>query len=228
VADKGVAPEFSTNGTVITERNAYDVMEAGLSKIFFSMDGVDKETYEKIRVNANYEKVIANFKLFLDVKNKHGFKTHVIAQMIEQPEQIGSKDTFTEMWSIPGVDTISYKFLDSWAGTLFQDTIKQPEIERHACAEPFERVAILVNGDVVACCRDWAGLYIYGNLKEQSLYEIWHGEKVNALRQEHLSGDYVSEPCLSCKEWHIPMNRDVSFIEENSITSDFKGVKWLD
>lgn len=213
---QGIEPEFATNGTVITHELASGLIRAGLSKIWFSFDGGTKETYESIRVNANFDKVVANVGLFLSVKAELGSDIPVILQMVLQPGLEADEEPFRALWEgREGVDKVAIKFLDSWAGTLFERDVPRPPVERHPCAEPFARVAVLTNGDVVPCCRDWAGAYVYGNLAEQSLEQVWAGDRAVAMRREHVEGKYKTEPCLSCKEWHIPMNRDVTVNPES-------------
>ena len=47
-----------TNGTVMNEKLAEDVINSGLDRIIFSLDSITKETYEKIRVNAKFEDTV--------------------------------------------------------------------------------------------------------------------------------------------------------------------------
>ena len=212
-----IEPEFATNGTVMTHHLALGLIGAGLSKLWFSFDGGTAASYESIRIGANFDRVLANVRLFLSVKAETGSDIPVIVQMVLQPGLEDDEAPFRELWQDePGVDKVAIKFLDSWAGTLFERDVPKPPIARRPCAEPFARVSVLTNGDVVPCCRDWSGAYVYGNLAQQSLEQIWAGEMAQSLRLEHMQNAYVSEPCLSCKEWHIPMNRDVTINPETS------------
>ena len=117
------------------------------------------------------------------------------------------KKRFLSKWSGSGTNDVKIKFLDSWAGTLFSKLMPIPKENRYPCEEPWKRVAVLWNGDVVPCCRDWNGFYVYGNLHNNSLREIWEGEKVKELRRQMLKNAYKCLPCKTCKEWNIPMNR---------------------
>ena len=47
----------------------------------FSVDSADKENYEKIRVNGNFEKVYSNIKLFSEIKNKHYSDSDIIIRI---------------------------------------------------------------------------------------------------------------------------------------------------
>lgn len=66
------------------------------------------------------------------------------------------------------------------------------------CKRPFTSCEISVIGDVIVCCHDWLPLII-GNIRENTLEEIWNGEKANALRETILDGSYKycnNQTCL--------------------------------
>jgi MoaA/NifB/PqqE/SkfB family radical SAM enzyme len=49
-----------TNGLLLTEKKAAQIIDAGLNWICFSMDGATAEIYEAIRVGSNFETVCQN------------------------------------------------------------------------------------------------------------------------------------------------------------------------
>jgi len=53
---------------------AKKLIEAGIDKMYVSLDAATKETYEKLRVGANWDKVIKNIKDFDIVKKELGYK----------------------------------------------------------------------------------------------------------------------------------------------------------
>jgi MoaA/NifB/PqqE/SkfB family radical SAM enzyme len=61
------------------------------------------------------------------------------------------------------------------------------------CHHLYNYLAVLWNGDVTTCCHDIAGKNILGNLKEESLSEVWHGNKIEALRKRGF--------CIGCELW---------------------------
>jgi len=52
---------------------------------------------------------------------------------------------------------------------------KKPRTKR--CNQLWERMAIYWNGDVAICGEDMNGDWIVGNLRNQSIQEVWSGEK---------------------------------------------------
>jgi radical SAM protein with 4Fe4S-binding SPASM domain len=59
---KGIYCGFFTNGTLLTERNREAILENGQDYLNISIDGPTKESFERQRAGANYEKVMANVK----------------------------------------------------------------------------------------------------------------------------------------------------------------------
>ncbi len=66
---KGLRVDFNTNANSLTEEKAKAILESGLDKIVFSVDGVSAATYEKVRRGGNYDRVLRNIKRFTHLKN---------------------------------------------------------------------------------------------------------------------------------------------------------------
>lgn len=206
LTDRSIKAELATNCTVMSRELALGLIDAKLHEIWFSFDSANPTLYESIRVGARFEQSFKNVLLFLKLNQAIG-EVRAVVQKVGPTTDIADSRAFIKLWE--GWDA-RVKFMDSWAGTMNLDKIESPPIERYPCAEPWNRVAILVNGDVVPCCRDWEPKYVYGNILEQSLHDIWHGEKAQRLRDDIISGTYSIEPCASCREWWIPMDREVT------------------
>jgi MoaA/NifB/PqqE/SkfB family radical SAM enzyme len=61
----GIRIHITTNGTFLNNR-IKDLLEGLKAGIILSIDSVNKETYPKIRVNGNYDKVMENLEYFRD------------------------------------------------------------------------------------------------------------------------------------------------------------------
>ena len=78
--------ETSTNATQLTEEVARQLLDAGLDRIYLSMDGLTKETYEKVRVKGNFEEVLGNIERFLDLKHELGSPIEADIQIVRLSE----------------------------------------------------------------------------------------------------------------------------------------------
>lgn len=76
---------------------------------------------------------------------------------------------------------------------------------RHPCGALWRTPNIASNGDVVPCCRDVELTMVLGNIKTQSLYDIWYGDKATELRLSHIKGEFTVPfekypTCRTCME----------------------------
>ncbi len=65
---------FPTNLLALTEPTAQAIADAGVATVGASIDGVTRETYEKIRINGKWDRLISRLDLLNEVKKKRGRK----------------------------------------------------------------------------------------------------------------------------------------------------------
>ena len=73
-------------------------------------------------------------------------------------------------------------------------------IENFTCPVLYERLTIGSNGKAYLCYNDEMGSYEIGDLNNESVFEIWHGKKMQHARKIHLKHLGVKElpPCKYC------------------------------
>ncbi len=69
---KGIRVTTNTNLTVVNKKRAEQCITTGLDTLHFSIDGTKAETYENIRINAHFDKVIANLDNLVTAKQRLG------------------------------------------------------------------------------------------------------------------------------------------------------------
>jgi radical SAM protein with 4Fe4S-binding SPASM domain len=70
--DRGVRVTTNSNLTLLNERRAKDCVNSGLDELHVSIDGATAETYERIRVRAHFDRVLANVRLLSEAKERAG------------------------------------------------------------------------------------------------------------------------------------------------------------
>ncbi|MDO8336456.1 MAG: SPASM domain-containing protein, partial [Candidatus Saccharibacteria bacterium] len=65
------------------------------------------------------------------------------------------------------------------------------------CSTLSETVTVMANGDVVACCYDLVGANVFGNIYEESIFNIYKSDRYKKFRDDFRSGIYV-KPCTEC------------------------------
>ncbi len=71
-----------------------------------------------------------------------------------------------------------------------------PTEQPHFCIKPWMHCHVDTGGNARPCC---VAEEAYGNLKQASLEEIWHGPRARAFRAAHLAGERVAA-CNRCYE----------------------------
>ena len=67
---KEIYVDFSHDFFYMTDEIAREIISMGVERIYHSIDGATKETYEKIRVGSNFERVVGNIKRFIEIKKE--------------------------------------------------------------------------------------------------------------------------------------------------------------
>jgi MoaA/NifB/PqqE/SkfB family radical SAM enzyme len=62
--------DFSHDFFTFNDSIGRSLIEMGIERIYFSIDGCTKETYEKVRIGSDYNKVISNIRRFIQLKKE--------------------------------------------------------------------------------------------------------------------------------------------------------------
>jgi radical SAM protein with 4Fe4S-binding SPASM domain len=210
VKRRGLPCGFSTNATLLDERRAGQVLESGLDDLILCMDGITRETYEALRVGADFDQVTANIERFLRLKRSRGLsRPRTVVQLIYMKETERQVADFERRWR-PLADGVRVKRFSTWANQVPSITaLSAPEHRyeptrvpgvRHPCAYLWRNVVVTANGDVIPCCADYDARMVMGNVGRESLEDIWHGERFRQMRADHLAGRFLGT-CAECLEW---------------------------
>jgi MoaA/NifB/PqqE/SkfB family radical SAM enzyme len=187
---------FNTNATMLTEEMSHKLLEAGLDSIFFSVDSISRERFNKIRIGADYDTVVKNIINFVKIKNEGNYK-HVQTRtsMVVMPSNKHEVEEYTKFW-LPIVGIVGY-------GEWVEHTSTQGVIEDYnpdfVCSQPFQRMFVLYDGICTPCCVDDGRGYILGDVKKNTIKEIWHGEPYKKLRNAMMNGRYKDiDICARC------------------------------
>ena len=196
---------FSTNATALNEKKSYELIDAGLDEIRFSIDGFTKKTFEKIRKDSKFEKVIENCLRFIKIRDTYGpGKTQIQVRLVEQKENSHEIKDWKNYWlsKLQSTDVVASKKMHSWGNELenYEGNIDKNVIK--PCISPFSTLEILHDGTVPLCGCDYKPAYNLGNVKNQSLKEIWNNTEFKKIRDLHKSGQRNLMPiCVGCEIW---------------------------
>lgn len=205
-ADNGIKPLLNTNGTLINQKMAHQLIDSKIAYISFAFDGFHKAQYEKARRGAKFEKTLENILYFLNLKRERNQKNpYCILSMLElglEPYTEEQKDSFLSQFE-GLIDEIRLREVSTW-GANFKDTEDfNPRIhekEHLPCARLYSTVTIGWNGNVLPCIYNSNHEYVLGNIKEKPLLKIWNDLQMKKLRHSMFTGEHlkVSPLCENC------------------------------
>lgn len=189
---------FNTNATLLTAEKAQGLLEAGIDAIFFSVDSIYPDKYNKIRIGADYDKVIANIMRFLELKKKGGHKkVHTRVSLTVMENDVEELIKFKDFW-LDYVDVVGFGVYHD----VNDDGIESPYNPNFTCSQPFQRMFIMWDGVCTPCCVDDHRSYRTGTVKNSPLYDIWHGKAYQRMREAQLTGRY--NEIGICRKCYVP------------------------
>ncbi len=195
----GISTLLSTNGTLLDEAASKQLLDSPLEHITLSFDGATKETFETYRKGAKFEKVRDNFVRFCRMKHDRGSKLQIVVQMVRMAGNAHEVQAFRDFWSaIPGVDQVRVKEDET---NLVTPESRAAEGGGRRCHYLW-RGAMYVkhDGRVFPCCQSYMldGEPI-GDLRTQSLPEIFNSPSMRELRRLHSAGRSAEvDMCARC------------------------------
>ena len=198
---KGARIGLITNGSRFNETNLTQLIEAGVDAIEFSVDAGDAATYAWAR-GLDWDTLNRNVRLALDIRNRLGSPTRIIASAINQ--QGVDVEQVERHWT-GIVDKLQIRKYLTWGYNEDKSADASPYLapeDRIPCPWLFERLNIDSRGDVTLCGEDIAFAEKFANVMDASIKDIWLGEHFQRLREKHLTGhgDDISI-CSRCPDW---------------------------
>ena len=87
--------------------------------------------------------------------------------------------------------------------------MNEPSIDEFKCVQPFQRV-VIKNDKIGPCCVSFNKNLILGSIHSTKIYDAWHSEKMNNIRQMHKEGKfYLDKTCSDCVNLIYPTNKIV-------------------
>lgn len=200
---KGIG--ISTNADLMNDAMQKELLESGVDTVILSIDSLQKDIHEKIRVNTTFETVIQNTNDLIKKRNEGNYKTKLVFRFISQPLNEGGWEEFKSYWDEridrSRGDQINSYNVHSWVGEADVETgEKQLSIEELECYQVFDRVFILADGTMSMCSCDLHHPYVpIGNVKEMNLIDLYNSDKMREIRDTHVAGKKNTiDTCSKC------------------------------
>lgn len=211
-------PVCITNGTLLDDESCRTLIGGPVRLVCVSLDGGTKEVYEETRVNGDFERVVANVERLLRLREELGARHPFVSLSVIGTDAVkATVETLRSHWEplLRRTDDIFVCTPITWAGTWptpdtplarGEVTLLEPSAARALppCRMLYKTLTVFHDGRVTPCSSDHACKLEVGNAREETVAEIWNGERLGQLRRLHEQGrSHEIELCRGCPE-HMP------------------------
>ena len=213
---KGVLDIYlSTNGSLLKEKIAKELINSGLTRIQVSIDAFTKTTFDKIRQGGNFSEVITNTINFLKIRKEMNMELPTLrVNFVRTNLNKHEYDDFINFWS-EKADCIGIQDLVD----IMRPIKTKDKIKKFNCAQPYYHLTVRYDGTILPCCTFFAAKLPMSRLKTnkkisqegnlhnidynklplRSITDTWKSEELIKLRKLHKDGNYhLNDICREC------------------------------
>lgn len=223
IKESGVTEQIdlTTNGVLLTEELGKQLVESGINHIHISLEALSDEDYNEItQTNKNYYSVVfKNIKDFYRIRGNCRLSVKIASVSLKSEDD---KTKFLQTFS-PYCDEIFVEnIFPIWPLFKLPYVVKedgvgqygQTVVEKKVCPQIFTTLAIKSDLTVSACSMDYNNTLALGNLNQETLYEIWNGERLSELRNSHLQRG--RNEVMLCRGCGLPKYSCIDNLDEYS------------
>lgn len=187
--------EIITNASLLTPEMSDSLIEAGITNIRVSLEGLSSLKYKKIsNVNIDFNKLLENLKYFHENGKKNG--SNLFVKILNCTLEEDEEKKFYEIF-----DLISTKMYIEEVKPVYAHVEKTKDITnittdrygnyhqpRIVCPLAFFTMAIWPNGDIAPCDAIYKPITL-GNIHNDELVDVFNNIKITNFRLNLLSGN---------------------------------------
>jgi MoaA/NifB/PqqE/SkfB family radical SAM enzyme len=123
---------FPTNGTLLSKRIIENIVLSGIDIIRFSFDGSTKKTFDSIRKNADFDKVIKNIELLNEAKKKfENNNPSIVFVFVAMKKNIFELPNLIDLANKLNVKEICVLGLEPYSSEMSDEIIYHSDIEHY-------------------------------------------------------------------------------------------------
>jgi radical SAM protein with 4Fe4S-binding SPASM domain len=214
----GIYTATSTNAHYLDKKKAEETVQAGLSRLIISVDGLDQKSYEKYRVGGSLEKVKNGISNLVQAKKKLKSNTpYIIIQYLVMKHnekdskkvkafaaELGANEAKLKTVQIYDYENGSELMPEMATNTRYYQgedgryRIKN-KLYNH-CWKMWHSSVITWNGGVVPCCFDKDAKHVFGNVTDTPFSKIWTNNTYYNFRNMLFNSRKSIDICQNCTE----------------------------
>ena len=199
--EAGLYTIVSTNAQAMTRELAEALVQAGLSRIIVSMDGLTQASYGAYRIGGDVEKAKAALRYLKEAVSHQQsvIRCQIELQCLRLKTNEQEWKELKRQYKALGADRLSLKTAQLYGyehgHALMPSDARYSRYEQGAdglyhrkkrsrgCLRVWSGVVVTTTGEVLPCCYDKAHAYSYGNVKDAPIAELFRNEKALAFRR---------------------------------------------
>ena len=221
----GLYTIVSTNAQALNRSMAEALVKSGLNRIIVSIDGFSEESYAAYRVGGYLHKALEGLQHLADAKAQFHSRIRIELQVLRlksnEHEWAWIKKNYKKLGATHLVFKTAQLYNFEHGHPLMPTNERYSRyrktadgsyvhknhsplalspyrlIASHPCLRLWSGCVITTSGDILPCCYDKDHRHALGNITTQSLSDIFHSKKANALRRCILKG-HLPEMCKNC------------------------------
>lgn len=214
---KGFEISLSTNASLL---HKYFDSIIKIDYLQYSIEGWDKESYEKYRYPLKFEKVYQNIKDFYKYALKQSKSPKITTNLLLTTKT--NIKQYVELWG-EYIGDINIHFMydpvkyedEKFKSISFDAEKNYFKLDKQTkfffCSYPFEILTVAFDGKVALCCDDFAAELNIGNLAHSNIKEVYYSKDMNIIRNQFYTQKL--ELCKECSRFTQPKKEDVDFIQ---------------
>ena len=218
--------EVLTNGFFLNDKIVPTLIEHGVG-VDISLDELDKQTFEDVK-KMSFDVVRDNIVNFLEENKKAArpVPVNIRIKTLKTVEETMEQELFKIISSHDCsvvLNSIDDNIISNWAGKLDKESfVKEYEIATNnktrythkrfnqtnvaPCTQLWKWMVVYWDGNVVLCCADMFSRTVVGDLKSNSITEVWNGPQLKKYREQMVSRKRfdvaICQDCDIHLSWH--------------------------
>ena len=218
----GLYTIVSTNAQALDKKMADALVKSGLSQIIVSIDGFSEESYTAYRVGGSLHKALEGLLFLRQAKDNWHSPIRIELQVLRLRSNEHEWHWIKKHYKKLGATHLVFKTAQLYDfehghplmptnerysrykkmanGTyIHKKSFRISHLASSPCYRLWSGCVITTTGDVLPCCYDKDHHHYLGNITTQSLADIFHSKRANALRNRVLHAIApLPEMCKNC------------------------------
>ena len=224
--------DTTTNASLLTKEKADLLAQGGLDRINISIYGVNSNQYKDFsNTKAEFNRIVDNVRYFNSISGDCEVLVKISGDHLTEDEKKLFLDTFGDYCDKIYIEHVMSCWPNFDLGELvnnefgiYGQEIKEVDI----CPYPFYSMSINSDGIVSLCFLDWSRKLIIGDIRSESVKEVWQSRKMREFQKMFLDGKRKKHPvCGECGQLSHGMPDNLDPYREQ-IIQNLKSIRYFE